>query len=92
MYLAWRFSPVDNTHKSITACNAGDGVLAKTDVTQDENKSTSGAHNVTQTIQLCFEGNVYTSYGVGRIFMTVDYSALGFRVYVCKFALIFWPT
>lgn len=56
MYLAWRFSPVVDSYKSIIAYHSGDGVLVEVDITLDEKTPLPLAHDVSQTIQYCFEG------------------------------------
>lgn len=56
MYLAWRFSPVIDSYKSMIAYYAGDGVLVEVDVTLDEHTPLSRAHDISQTMQYCFEG------------------------------------
>ncbi|KAG0649382.1 Metal tolerance 9 [Hyphodiscus hymeniophilus] len=75
MYLAWRFSPVVDSYKSMTAYHAGDGIMVEVDITLDESTSLPRAHDVSQTMQYCFEGLAE----VDRSFVTVDYSALGLR-------------
>ncbi|KAK5284244.1 adenylate kinase [Exophiala xenobiotica] len=56
MYLAWRFSPVVDAYKSLTAYHAGDGILTEVDIVLDENTPLNRAHDIAQTMQYCFEG------------------------------------
>lgn len=56
VYLAWRFSPLVDGYKSLTAYHAGDGVWVEMDVLFDEKMSLSKAHDVAETLQYCCEG------------------------------------
>lgn len=58
MYLAWRFSPVVDAYKSLTAYHAGDGILAEIDIVLDEETPLNRAHDIAQTMQYCFEGKL----------------------------------
>jgi cation diffusion facilitator family transporter len=72
-YLAYRFSPVVEGFKSITAYHAGDGVWAEFDVLLDENTKLSRSHDIAETLQYCAEGLGE----VDRAFVTTDYAAIG---------------
>lgn len=72
-YLAWRFAPVVEGFKSITAYHAGDGVWVEFDVLLDENTKLSRSHDIAETLQYCAEGLSE----VDRAFVTTDYAALG---------------
>ncbi|KAL1874041.1 adenylate kinase [Paecilomyces lecythidis] len=56
MYLAWRFSPVIDSYKSMTAYYLGDGIIVEVEITLDEKTPLPLAHDISQTIQYCFEG------------------------------------
>lgn len=56
MYLAWRFSPVIGSYKSMTAYYLGDGIIVEVEITLDESTPLCQAHDICQTIQYCFEG------------------------------------
>ena len=56
MYLAWRFSPIIDAYKSMTAYHIGDGVVVEVEITLDESTSLPRAHDISQTMQYCFEG------------------------------------
>jgi divalent metal cation (Fe/Co/Zn/Cd) transporter len=56
MYLAWRFNPVIDSYKSMTAYYLGDGIIVEAEITFNENTPLPLAHDVSQTIQYCFEG------------------------------------
>ncbi|KAJ9363481.1 hypothetical protein C8Q69DRAFT_178738 [Paecilomyces variotii] len=73
IYLAWRFSPVVDSYKSMTAYYLGDGIIVEVEITLDERTPLPLAHDIAQTIQYCFEGLAE----VDRSFVTVDYSSLG---------------
>ncbi|KAJ9296096.1 hypothetical protein DTO271G3_5671 [Paecilomyces variotii] len=73
IYLAWRFSPVIDSYKSMTAYYLGDGIIVEVEITLDERTPLPLAHDIAQTIQYCFEGLAE----VDRSFVTVDYSSLG---------------
>lgn len=73
MYLAFRFSPVVEGFKSLTAYHAGDGVWVELDVLLDESTSLPLAHDIAETLQYCYE----SLQEVDRAFVTVDYSSLG---------------
>ncbi|MCJ1475421.1 hypothetical protein MMC13_004083 [Lambiella insularis] len=72
-YLAYRFSPVVDGFKSLTAYHAGDGVWAEYDVLLDEKTPLRRAHDVAETLQYCCEG----LNEVDRAFVTVDYASKG---------------
>lgn len=57
MYLAWRFSPVVDAYKSMTAYHVGDGIVVEVEIALDESTSLAKAHDISQTMQYCFEGN-----------------------------------
>lgn len=54
MYLSWRFSPVVDAYKSLTAYHAGDGILAEIDIVLDEKTPLNRPHDIAQTMQYCF--------------------------------------
>ena len=56
MYLAWRFSPVVDSYKLMTGYHAGDGIFVEADITLNEDTPLPIAHDVSQTMQYCFEG------------------------------------
>lgn len=57
IYLAWRFSPVIDAYKSMTAYHVGDGIVVELEVALDEETPLAKAHDISQTMQYCFEGN-----------------------------------
>ncbi|KAK3935713.1 hypothetical protein QBC46DRAFT_367380 [Diplogelasinospora grovesii] len=65
MFLAYRFSPVVEGFKTLTAYHAGDGVWVELDVLLDEKTPLPTAHDIAETLQYCYEG------------AGVDYSKLG---------------
>lgn len=69
LYLAWRFSPVISSYKSITAYHAGDGVWCEVDLLLDEKTPLEHAHDLSETLQYCLEGLPE----VDRAFVTCDY-------------------
>ncbi|KAK0724126.1 hypothetical protein B0H67DRAFT_597930 [Lasiosphaeris hirsuta] len=73
LYLAFRFSPVVEGFKSLTAYHAGDGIWVELDILLDESTSLPLAHDIAETLQYCYEGLDE----VDRAFVTVDYSTLG---------------
>jgi divalent metal cation (Fe/Co/Zn/Cd) transporter len=73
MYLAFRFSPVVEGFKALTAYHAGDGVWVELDILLDEATPLPTAHDIAETLQYCYEG----LQEVDRAFVTVDYSTLG---------------
>ncbi|RDW92467.1 cation diffusion facilitator-like protein [Coleophoma crateriformis] len=72
-FLAWRFSPLVNGYKSITAYHAGDGVWVEVDILLDEKTPLEHAHDVAETLQYCCEGMPE----VDRAFVTCDYAWQG---------------
>ncbi|KAK7227695.1 hypothetical protein V2G26_015698 [Clonostachys chloroleuca] len=72
-YLAYRFCPVVEGFKSITAYHAGDGVWVEFDLLLDENTKLSRSHDIAETLQYCAEGLEE----VDRAFVTTDYAAIG---------------
>jgi cation diffusion facilitator family transporter len=72
-YLAYRFSPVVEGIKSITAYHAGDGVWVEFDILLDENTKLSRSHDIAETLQYCAEGLGE----IDRAFVTTDYAAIG---------------
>uniref|UniRef100_A0A0B7K5T4 Cation efflux protein transmembrane domain-containing protein n=1 Tax=Bionectria ochroleuca TaxID=29856 RepID=A0A0B7K5T4_BIOOC len=72
-YLAYRFCPVVEGFKSITAYHAGDGVWVEFDILLDENTKLSRSHDIAETLQYCAEGLGE----VDRAFVTTDYAAIG---------------
>lgn len=73
VYMAYRFSPVVEGVKSITAYHAGDGVWAEFDLLLDGRTRLSRSHDIAETLQYCAEGLA----GVDRAFVTTDYAAVG---------------
>ena len=59
MYLAYRFSPVVQGFKTLTAYHAGDGVWVELDVLLDEKCPLPRAHDIAETLQYCYEGLKY---------------------------------
>ena len=53
LYLAWRFSPLVEGYKSITAYHAGDGVWVEVDVIMDEKTPLEHSHDLSETLQYC---------------------------------------
>ncbi|ATZ46697.1 hypothetical protein BCIN_02g00740 [Botrytis cinerea B05.10] len=72
-FLAWRFSPLVNGYKSITAYHAGDGVWVEVDILLSEGTTLEEAHDVAETLQYCCEGLPE----VDRAFVTCDYAVQG---------------
>lgn len=58
MYLAWRFSPVIDAYKSMTAYYLGDGVIVEVEIILDKETPLPLAQDISRTIQYCFEGNI----------------------------------
>nr|OQO26190.1 hypothetical protein B0A51_08302 [Rachicladosporium sp. CCFEE 5018] len=73
MYLAYRFSPVVEGFKSVTAYHAGDGIWVEFDVLMKEDTQLRYSHDVAETLQYCAEGMDE----VDRAFVTCDYSSKG---------------
>lgn len=73
MYMAFRFSPVVDSYKSITAYHAGDGVWCELDLLLDEHTPLEHAHDLSETLQYCLEGLTE----VDRAFVTCDYASRG---------------
>lgn len=73
LYLGYRFSPVVQGFKSVTAYHAGDGIWVEYDILLDENTKLSRSHDVSETLQYCCEALDE----VDRAFVTTDYSASG---------------
>jgi len=73
MYLAWRFTPIVDGFKSISAYHAGDGVWCEVDLLLDEKTPLEHAHDVAETLQYCLEGLSE----VDRAFVSVDYAKHG---------------
>jgi len=73
LYLAYRFSPIVEGFKNVTAYHAGDGVWVEYDVLLDEKCPLSRSHDVAETLQYCCEGLDE----VDRAFVTTDYSEAG---------------
>ena len=72
-FLAWRFSPIVEGFKNLTAYHAGDGVWVEIDVLMDSLTPLMRAHDIAETLQYCLEGLPE----VDRAFVTVDYTPLG---------------
>lgn len=73
LYLAYRFSPVVQGFKNVTAYHAGDGVWVEFDILMDEKTRLPRAHDVAEALQYCAEGLPE----VDRAFVSVDYSSSG---------------
>ncbi|MCJ1245278.1 hypothetical protein MMC30_002481 [Trapelia coarctata] len=72
-FLAYRFSPVVDGFKNLTAYHAGDGAWAEFDLLLDEKTPLRRAHDVAETLQYCAEGLDE----VDRAFVTTDYTSQG---------------
>lgn len=72
-FLAWRFAPVVDAYKTITAYHAGDGVWVEMDIMLSEQTKLGKAHDVAETLQYCLEGLGE----VDRAFVSVDYHSQG---------------
>ena len=72
-FLAWRFSPLVDGYKSITAYHAGDGVWVEIDILLNEQTPLEEAHDVAETLQYCAEGLPE----VDRAFVSCDYTWQG---------------
>lgn len=59
IYLAWQFSPVIGAYKSMTAYHVGDGIVVEVEIALDESTSLAEAHDISQTMQYCFEGEFF---------------------------------
>ena len=66
--MAWRFNPVIDAYKTITAYHNGDGVWVEMDIMMSEDTKLGRAHDVAETLQYCLEG----LQEVDRAFVTVD--------------------
>ncbi|KAJ9657760.1 hypothetical protein H2201_008073 [Coniosporium apollinis] len=73
LYLAWRFAPVVDGYKAVTAYHAGDGVWVEMDIMLDEKTPLRRAHDVAETLQYCAEGLEE----VDRAFVAMDYMVQG---------------
>lgn len=73
MYLAYRFAPVVEGIKSVTAYHAGDGVWAEFDILLNENTRLNRSHDVAETLQYCAEGIGE----IDRAFVSTDYAVSG---------------
>lgn len=56
MYLAYRFSPVVEGFKNITAYHAGDGIWVEFDILLPAETKLYRSHDVAETLQYCCEG------------------------------------
>ena len=70
LYMAYRFSPVVEGFKSLTAYHAGDGIWVEFDVLMDNQTRLHSSHDVAETLQYCAEALDE----VDRAFVTTDYS------------------
>lgn len=73
LYLAWRFSPVVDGYKSITAYHAGDGIWVEVDILMDEKTPLEHLHDISETLQMSLEALDE----VDRAFVSVDYTSIG---------------
>ena len=55
-FLAWRFAPLVDAYKTITAYHAGDGVWVEMDIILDGKTQLQKAHDIAETLQYCCEG------------------------------------
>ncbi|CAF9909667.1 hypothetical protein IMSHALPRED_008437 [Imshaugia aleurites] len=72
-FLAWRFAPVVDAYKTITAYHAGDGVWVEMDIMLSGETRLSRTHDIAETLQYCLEGLSE----VDRAFVSVDYTSQG---------------
>ena len=72
-YLAYRFAPVVEGVKSITAYHAGDGIWVEFDLLLDERTRLNRSHDIAETLQYCAEGLAE----VARAFVSTDYAVAG---------------
>lgn len=77
MFMAWRFAPVVDAYKTITAYHAGDGVWVEMDIMMGEDTKLGRAHDVAETLQYCLEG----LHEVDRAFVSVDCESF---VFLCQ--------
>ena len=82
--MAWRFAPLVEAYKCVTAYHAGDGVWIEIDVLMKEEERLGRAHDVAETLQYCLEGLGE----VDRAFVTVDCEF--FLLSVFFLFLLFW--
>ena len=54
--MAWRFSPIVDAYKAITAYHAGDGVWVEMDILLDKETKLGKVHDIAETLQYCLEG------------------------------------
>lgn len=73
MYLAYRFSPVVEGLKNVTAYHCGDGVWVEYDLLMDGDTSLHTSHDVAETLQYCAEG----LHEIDRAFVSTDYAFNG---------------
>lgn len=73
LYLAYRFSPVVEGFKSVTAYHAGDSIWVEFDILLKEDTPLSRVHDIVETLQYCCEGLKE----VDRCFVSADYSEAG---------------
>jgi len=73
LYLAYRFSPVVEGFKSVTAYHAGDSIWVEYDILLKEDTPLSVTHDIVETLQYCCEG----LNEVDRCFVSADYSSTG---------------
>jgi divalent metal cation (Fe/Co/Zn/Cd) transporter len=73
MYLAYRFAPVVQGFKNVTAYHCGDGVWVEYDLLLDGKTSLHISHDIAETLQYCAEG----LHEVDRAFVSTDYSSSG---------------
>lgn len=73
LYLAYRFSPVVEGFKSVTAYHAGDSIWVEFDILLKEDTPLSLTHDIVETLQYCCEGLKE----VDRCFVSADYSECG---------------
>ena len=59
-YVAWRFSPIVDAYKTITAYHAGDGVWVEMDIMLNRETKLEKAHDIAETLQYCLEGKKFS--------------------------------
>lgn len=71
--LGYRFAPVIEGLKNVTAYHAGDGIWVEYDLLMRGDTPLSKSHDISETLQYCAEGLT----DVDRCFVTIDYSIKG---------------
>ena len=63
-FMAWRFAPLVQAYKTITAYHAGDGIWVEMDIILNKDTKLSKAHDIAETLQYCLEGECWRSISV----------------------------